>query len=119
MQALRGLSGLSGLGGGEGAGAPEPPGSLVSSPEPPDDATPTLVWDSVAGATSYELERMFDWPASSWDVVSGSPFAAPTTSFTEPVQIAGGVYKWRVRAVNGVGESEWAYTPDPGYLIPA
>lgn len=85
------------------------------------DSTPALEWDSVTGATSYELQ-----------VDEDENFSSPveneigiTQTSHETTALADGVYYWRIRAVNAAGPGPWSEvwqfkvdTTEPGAPTP-
>ncbi|MDI7277265.1 MAG: PA14 domain-containing protein, partial [Anaerolineae bacterium] len=71
-----------------------------------DDSTPTFVWSSVGGATSYQVQ-----------VDDSSAFGSPAvdatvtgTAHTPTSALAPGTYHWRVRARNSCGDGAWSST---------
>lgn len=88
-------------------GLPEPP--TLSSPAGGgvvDDRTPTLLWATSAGATSYQLQ-----------VDNNADFASPevnqtglTTVSHTPDAMAEGMYYWRVSATGPCGIGGWSAT---------
>lgn len=63
-------------------------------------STPTLIWQSQANATSYQVEIDYGAYLSPW--LTG-------TSWTTP-PLSSGDHTWRVRARNGVGAGTWSST---------
>ena len=79
-------------------GTSSSPGSVIS------DLTPTLVWNSVSGATSYNL-GLRDLDTNSLVVdVDGQT----STSYTAPSLTAGHKYRWNVQACNSSGCSMYS-----------
>jgi len=70
------------------------------------DSTPTLSWNAAAYATSYEVQiaKLSTFALTSIEqnppTVAGTSYDADTLS--------DGVHYWRVRSVNGVGDSNWS-----------
>ena len=93
------------------------------APDPPDlevdETLATVVelsWNSVAGATEYELQRRSPAGTGAWETVygpepePGSEPASATSYRDEGVSAATG-YEYRVRAViSDRGETEWSTT---------
>ncbi len=80
--------------------------TLISPADGTDDADSivTLTWDSPEGAQTYVLQ-----------VAADSGFAAPllrkgeiASTTEEFLPVPGAVYYWRVRALNGLGVSDWS-----------
>jgi len=75
----------------------------------------TLDWDAVSdpsGIAEYRVQVEQEVTPGNWDPVSGSPWTGLTGTELELDLGCGGVYRWRVRAVDGVGNesvfSAWA-----------
>jgi len=97
-------------------GAPDAPSGLESVDFPALNPT-NLQWvDNSDDETSFRLERQFDPPAGSWDLVEAA-IAANAVTYTEAAPLSGGNYKWRIRAEGPGGNSDWVESPE--YLIPA
>lgn len=99
-----------------GGSTPTPPGSGADVPSTPAGLAPEwaevarggavdLSWDTVAGATSYEVDMEYD-DGEAWShyhrwTRSRSPFSVwPALSDTQ--------YRWKVRACNARGCSDWS-----------
>jgi hypothetical protein len=75
----------------------------------------TLDWDAVSdpsGIAEYRVQVEQEITAGNWDPVSGSPWTGLSGTELELDLNCGGVYRWRVRAVDGAGNasdfSAWA-----------
>jgi hypothetical protein len=72
---------------------------------------PVFAWGTSAGATAYELQvttevdTTFASPLLSTDKLTATSYAWPDTH--GDLQ-QGATYRWRVRALNAAGESDWA-----------
>jgi hypothetical protein len=63
----------------------------------------TISWASSTGATSYRLQRLrLNNDDSRWTQV----YSGPNTSYSENIT-TGGSYRYRVRAINTAGASDW------------
>lgn len=82
-----------------GSTPPLPPDS-IDYPTSSTTGQYTVGWPSSSGATSYQLERSGDAGSNWLQVYSGS---AP--SYSE--NVANGTYRYRVKATNSVGASDW------------
>ncbi len=70
------------------------------------DVDARISWVDISHVeTGFEIERSSD-NGSSW-IVLDSALAANTVSYTDTSVTKGSSYKYRVRAVNSFGESEW------------
>src|ERR671923_306893 len=68
------------------------------------NARPTLTWSAVSGATSYTVNYVAK--SGSCDFSSGvTSQSVTTTSFTPGSDLADNTYCWRVKAVDGAGNS--------------
>lgn len=82
-------------------GVLSPPGMEVTS------QTPTFDWALSAGASVYGLQILRADTGTS--VYATSSIASPTTQLVSPVALTAGVsYYWQVRAINGIGSSNWS-----------
>jgi len=75
----------------------------------------TLDWDAVSdpsGIAGYRVQVEQEITAGNWDPVSGSPWTSLSVTELELTLDCGGVYRWRVRAIDGAGNesgfSAWA-----------
>ncbi|MFL7792009.1 MAG: Ig-like domain-containing protein [Anaerolineae bacterium] len=75
----------------------------------------TLDWDAVSdpsGIAEYRVQVEQEITAGNWESVSGSPWTGLSGPDLELDLSCGGVYRWRVRAVDGAGNvgdfSAWA-----------
>lgn len=102
------LMGLTGCGGGGGGGGPARP----TGPAAPTnlrvlavtDTAITLAWsDESSNEDGFELQRR---TTGSW--ASLASLAANTTTYSDSGLSAGTTYRYRVRAFNASGESEWS-----------
>ncbi len=84
------------------AGPPDTPGA-INGPGNDTDGSFTLTWSGSTGATDYELE--WDAGVSNWQQVQYNP----ATSYSES-GLSNGTYKYRVRACNSGGCSNWTST---------
>lgn len=87
-------------------------------PDAPSSPTATAIstsqinvgWtDNSGNETGFDVERSPDG-ASGWAAITGSPFAADSTSCSDTGLSAGTTYYYRVRAVNGDGNSSYTST---------
>jgi len=95
-----------------------PPVPPIISPTGGDDLDcdkVTLDWNSVSdpsGIAEYRVQVEQEVTPGNWDPVSGSPWTGLSGTDLELDLGCGGVYRWRVRAVDGVGNksdfSAWA-----------
>lgn len=86
--------------------APAQP-TLVSPSGPGISTTPDFTWNSVSGATSYQL-----WvnEGSTTDVINHvvTPTCAASCTIASPATLAAGPHTWWVRAINAVGNGPWS-----------
>jgi len=80
-------------------GPPSVPAS-ISYPSSSSTGQYTISWSSSNGATSYQLERS-DNGGASWLPI----YSDPETSY--PENIGNGSYRYRVKATNSYGSSDW------------
>jgi uncharacterized repeat protein (TIGR01451 family) len=79
------------------------PGGVVAG-------TPTLQWSASAGAAGYVVQ-LFDVTAAEPIYVAGSASASGTSYTPDTSLVDGHLYQWRVRAVDGAGNtSSWSST---------
>ncbi|MBI2858437.1 MAG: hypothetical protein HYX90_05095 [Chloroflexi bacterium] len=92
------------------AGGPAPP--LLISPSNGSttaDLTPRLAWDGSPGAAAYlvqialQSDKLFASPVIVADAGASTFFSIPAGTLS-----AGTVYKWRVKASNVAGSSDWS-----------
>jgi hypothetical protein len=83
------------------------PGAVTSASVP-------FTWtDNAANETSYQVERCTGAACSSgFAAIPGSPFVANTTSATDNTVAGSTTYRFRVRAVNASGTSDWLTSSD-------
>lgn len=94
------------LAAGSGPTPPNPPTGVSASSVT--RTTATVSWtDASSDEDDFDVE-ISPAPHSSWSAVSGSPFAANTTSASLTGLTEGTTYKARVRAANAGGDSAWA-----------
>ena len=76
--------------------------------------TPTLAWDSTAGATMYEVSVALD---AHWNVVVFDSMGIQSLSYKVPQLQPSTAYFWRVRGANarglGTRSEEWMFTTSP------
>jgi hypothetical protein len=81
-----------------------------------------LDWDSVSdpsGIAEYRVQVEQEITAGNWDPVSGSPWTGLSGTELELDLSCGGVYRWRVKAVDGVGnESDFSAWAEFGINLP-
>jgi len=68
------------------------------------DTTPTFIWSSVSGATSYRVQVDDNSDFSSPEIDQ----TTPNTQYTPSSPLSTGTYYWRVRASNTCGDSNWS-----------
>ncbi|MCP4202957.1 MAG: hypothetical protein GY769_13625 [bacterium] len=68
------------------------------------DGTPTFRWNTVVGATEYEIEDAF---GTSTVLAAADHCIGGVCRFTSGA-LAAGAYSWRVRAVNPLGAGAWS-----------
>ncbi len=68
-------------------------------------ATPTLTWNAVSGAATYEVQVATDAGFAS---IVASQTGLATASFAPAGLAEGTTYHWRVRGTNDVGPGPWA-----------
>lgn len=86
--------------------APAAPSGLASVDFPALNPANLLWVDNSSDETSFRLERMFEAPTGAWALVTDA-IAANAQAYTEAAALAGSSYKWRLRAENAAGVSEW------------
>ncbi|WP_207060843.1 PKD domain-containing protein [Motiliproteus sp. SC1-56] len=83
---------------------PSVPGNLIAADN--GDGTATLGWDASAEADSYELLREKQHKNGRWVDNSVVASGLTGTAYTDPSGV--GTYRYRVRAVNAQGGSDWS-----------
>jgi hypothetical protein len=82
----------------------------------------TLDWDAVSdpsGIAGYRVQVEQEITAGNWDPVSGSPWTSLSVTELELTLDCGGVYRWRVRAIDGAGnESDFSAWAEFGVNLP-
>ncbi len=75
-------------------------------------ASTTLMWSEVndpSGISQYQIEAQRHSGDLNWQAVSGSPFGGVAATTTSLNVECGWTYRWRVRAVDGVGnQGNWS-----------
>ncbi len=92
---------VAGCGGGGGGGNDKPPSGPVGVVVSANDAANTLQWNSVSGATSYNIY----WSTTSGTGVSGTKISNVSSPYTHTSLANGTTYYYVITAVNSVGES--------------
>ncbi|MBC7264797.1 MAG: S8 family serine peptidase [Chloroflexi bacterium] len=86
---------------------PTPPAPTLSSPangSTTSNSTPTFVWNSVSGATSYQIQ-VDDAPSFTSPAIDTT---TSNTNYTPASALADGIYYWRVRGHNSCGNGAWS-----------
>lgn len=117
------LSGcLPGSGGdGSGGGSPAIDLDAPTSLEFAISAGPVLQlqWSENCGdETAYEIERCLGSSCTAFSAVTGSPFGADVSNFTDNALSVGSTYRYRVRCTKGDKASSWTSTTDIVYEKP-
>ncbi|MBN1975852.1 MAG: hypothetical protein JW918_00495 [Anaerolineae bacterium] len=81
-----------------------------------------LDWDAVSdpsGIAEYRVQVEQEITPGNWDPISGSPWTGLSGTDLELALDCGGVYRWRVRAVDGAGnESDFSAWAEFGVNLP-
>lgn len=74
-------------------------------------ATQTIIWSPVSdpsGIDHYEIQAQHHAGDNNWQTISGSPFTAYDKTMELPIE-CGYTYRWRVRAIDGAGNTgKWS-----------
>ncbi|MBN1380498.1 MAG: carboxypeptidase regulatory-like domain-containing protein [Deltaproteobacteria bacterium] len=92
--------------------APEAP-VLIPVTSPTRDKTPTVSWNAVTGAATYDLQVATD---EAFTNVVETQTGLTATSFTAPSDVDDDTYYWRVRAVDA-GSHAGAYSAASSFII--
>lgn len=82
----------------------------------------TVTWDAPVSnggnaISRYEIQRKFDDPVGTWQLVGRQAGSFISFSMQDPLNLFGGSYEYRVRAQNSAGWSAWS-SPLAGIDLP-
>jgi len=92
-------------------GAPTAPTGLTVASTT--DSSILFTWtDQATDELFYEVERCSGASCASFTALANSPYAVNSASLADTGLTAGTIYRYRVRARNGSGDSDWLVSSD-------